>query len=286
MPESQKKTPCLEEFVAAGYPAERYEAHFAELRERGEDWSPTWSSAALVKPIDADLLPPMLEVRSQVRKIGSRITRRQQPVRHRFKQYLFSDPTKRLLRTRGVRVTAEELVRNYEELLVKESCGILAVHTLDGRRLDLASLKDGILRMAGKASENTAPQPPLDTIAADVPAGIPLSQFIDGTFDGDPAAERVLAEIAETKRQEGLRHGSIKEDAEDLAASVDAEDPLEDPAVSLDAEDPIESAALVESEGTEEAAEEVTASSPPPAPVPVVSSNRHNQPGKHGKRRR
>lgn len=248
MAETKKTPPCLEEFVAAGYLAENYEKHFEELRALGEQWAPTWSNPAWkATPRLPEGIPEQLMVCSQVRKLASRTLRRQQPTRHRFKQYLFSDPSKRILRNRPVRITAEDLVKNFDELQAKEACGILAVHTLDGRRLDLASLRDGILSLSAKVPSDTKPNPPLDSIANDTPTGIAMSQFIDGTFDGDPAAERVLSELTAQKTAEGIRQGAIENP--ELA---DEEDPL------VDFEDPAAPAAEVVEEPP-----------PPPPPAPV-----------------
>lgn len=257
MIETKRTPPSLEEFVANGYAAENYERHFAALRERGEPWGDTWSKEAQKLP---EGVPAQLLVCSQVRKLTSRTLRRQQPVRHRFKQYLFADPSKRILRNRPVRITSEDLVKNFAELEAKEACGILAVHTLDGRRLNLASLRDGILSMSAKVSSEARPNPPLDSIVNDTPTGIPMSQFIDGTFDGDPAAERVLAELTAQKTAEAIRQGAIENPETD-----DEEDPiagLEDPAVP-----------------DEVVLEEEPPPPPPPAPTQTMS-------GRLGKRRR
>lgn len=271
MTETKMKPPSLEEYVAAGYQAENYEEHFEQLRERGEPWGPTWSDPNWkAAPKLPDGIPDQLMVCSQVRKLASRILRRQQPTRHRFKQYLFSDPSKRILRNRPVRITAADLVKNFAELEAKEACGILAVHTLDGRRLDLASLREGILSLSAKVPSETKPNPPLDSIANDTPAGIPMAQFIDGTFDGDPAAERVLAEITAQKTAEGIRQGAIK--APDIS---DEEDPI-----ATVATEPVEDLAeesVVVTEPAEEVVEELP---PPPPPTPVSQPASSAKPGK------
>lgn len=207
----KRQPPCREEFVAQGYPAENYEKHFA-----GEEWGPTWSDPGW-SPVKsaARELPERLAVHSQVRKLESRLTRRKQPTRHRFKQHLFGDPSRRLLRNRPVLITSTELVQHFEELHSKESVGILAVRTLDGQRLNLAMLRDGILALAARPSPLPPLPPPLDSIANDIPAGIALPQQEGGTFVGDPAAARVLAALEAEKRAEGIRQGALEDDAVD-----------------------------------------------------------------------
>jgi hypothetical protein len=262
MAETKKTPPCLEEFVAAGYKAENYEKHFEELRELGDSWGPTWSDPNWkAAPRLPEGIPAQLMVCSQVRKLASRTLRRQQPTRHRFKQYLFSDPSKRILRNRPVRITSDDLVKNFAELEAKEACGILAVHTLDGRRLDLASLRDGILSLSAKVPSETKPNPPLDSIANDTPTGISMAQFIDGTFDGDPAAERVLAELTAQKTAEGIRQGAIEN-----PDTGDETDPL------VDFEDPAAPVAPVE--------EVVEEPPPPPPPAPVSQPTPSSKLGK------
>lgn len=215
MAETKRQPPCLEEYVARGYKKENYEAHFPPE----EGWLPTWSNPKWVKPRwEVELpegIPDALVVHSQVRKQSSRLIRKQQPGRQRFKQFLFSDPSKRLLRARPVRITSTDLVTYFDELYAKERAGILAVHTVDGRRLDLSSLREGILSMKGRAPAVSIPTPPLDSIANDTPAGNEMPQYMDGTFVGDPAAERVLASMVEEKTAEGIRQGSIAEPVED-----------------------------------------------------------------------
>jgi len=201
-----------------------------------------------------------------VRKTSSRVLRRQQPTRHRFKQYLFSDPSKRVLRNRPVRITAEDLVKNFAELEAKEACGILAVHTLDGRRLDLASLRDGVLSLSGKTPSVTKQNPPLDSIANDTPSGNPMPQYIDGTFDGDPAAERVLADLTAQKVQEGIRQGALVDPA---LAEEEAE--FEDPAAP---------------EAPAEPKEPVVEEPPPPPPPAAPPVSQPSTSTKLGKKRR
>jgi hypothetical protein len=212
----KKQPPCREEYVAAGYSAEGYEQCFA-----GNEWGPTWSDPKWVPPVIAlEGLPTCLVVRSQVRKAGSRVLRRQQPTRHRFKQYLFGDPSKRVLRSKPVLITSNELQQHFEELHSKEATGILAVHTLDGRRLNLAMLRDGVLALASRASTLPPMAPLLDSIANDIPAGIPLPQYEGGTFHGDPAADRTLERLEAEKRAEGVRQGALEEPAEPETAET------------------------------------------------------------------
>lgn len=223
MAETKRQPPCLEEYVARGYKAENYEAHFPPE----DGWLPTWSNPRWVKPPrEVDMpegIPAALMVCSQVRKQSSRLLRKQQPGRQKFKQFLFSDPSKRLLRARPLRITSTELVTYFDELYAKERAGILAVQTVDGRRLDLGALREGMLAMKGRVPAVSLPTPPLDSIANDTPAGNEMPQFVDGTFVGDPAAERVLANLVEEKTAEGIRQGAISEPTEDPEEAEEAQ---------------------------------------------------------------
>ena len=206
------KRPCIEEFVAAGYKKELYDEFFGE--NYGPGWSnPKWVAANTSYEDERDLsalvegLPTELHVRSQVRRLGTRTVRATQPTRHRFKNYLFSDPSRRLLRGRPVKITSTELVSNLDDFLDKERIGMLSVHALDGRRIDLALLKAGIPKLEDAPVPAPVYNRQLDSIANDTPAGEALPNYVDGTFEGDPAAERALERLVVEKEAEAERQG-------------------------------------------------------------------------------
>lgn len=270
------KRPSIEEFVAAHYDAKDYEqffqAHEARLAAAyasgevtDESYGYSVTGTGQQTPL-VEGLPDALHIQSQVRKVGTRTTRARQPTRHRFKQYLFGDPSKRLVRSRKVGITSQELVDNFDELLAKEAAGILSVHTTDGRRVNLEVLRQRLsgerpaeveqeeLEQDGQDGPvvNTAPtastaplieeppppaplpNPPLDSAANDTPAGVDMPLHVDGTFPGDPAAQRALERMADDKSREIERNAEdpASAPADPTAATVPATDPAasEDPA--------------------------------------------------------
>lgn len=274
------KRPSIEEFVAARYDAKDYEQFFQVHEARlaaayaageitDESYGKSMTGVGQQAPL-VEGLPDALHIQSQVRKVGTRTTRARQPTRHRFKQYLFGDPSKRLVRSRKVGITSRELVDNFDELLAKEAAGILSVHTTDGLRVNLEVLRQ---RLSGEQpaeveqeeleqdgqdgpAVNTAPtapliaappqpaplpNPPLDSAANDTPAGVDMPLHVDGTFPGDPAAQRALERMVDDKSRELERNtedpASAPADpasapADPAAATVPATDPAasEDPA--------------------------------------------------------
>jgi hypothetical protein len=219
-------------------------------------------------------LPEILVVHSQVRKVATRTVRTQHPTRHRFKQYLLGDPHKRLTRRRPVVVTARDLVQNVDSFIEHEAVGRLSVHTKDGRRLDLVQLKAGIPVIAAAPPVPAQYNRRLDSLAYDTPAGNPLPTYIDGTYPGDPAAQRALERITAEKQTEAIRQGATEE----TPAVDEPELTEESPAV----EEKIEvSNSAVES--TEAATEEP----PPPPSAPSASSDPAlSRSTTHGKKRR
>ncbi len=202
--------PSVEEFVASGYPAEGYEEFFAK------------HEAGLREKLARGELPPpaFFLVHSRVRHQSTRTQRARSPVRHKFKQYLFSNPSLRLVRKRPLRVPGAAVAQYIDELIAKEAAGLLVVTTLDGRKVDLSALKGGSLQVGPAVVAAPPPHPPLDSIANDVPWGQPLPQYVDGTFYGDPVADRALNELVREKREEA-------EDAE-AEAAAGAGDPAVD----------------------------------------------------------
>jgi len=211
------KRPCIEEFVAAGYKAENYDAYFD-----AEEWGPGWSNPRWTKEgtkYDEEIddvarkleLPDIFMVHSQVRKVSTRTVRTRQPTRHKFKQYLLGDPHKRLTRRRPVAITARDLLRNLDTFIQDESIGKLSVHTRDGRRLDLNQLKVGMPLLSNAPPVPALYNRRLDSLQHDKPAGIPLPVYVDGTFPGDPAAQRALDRMTTEKQAEAIRQGATEE---------------------------------------------------------------------------
>lgn len=247
--------PCIEEFVAANYKAEDYDTYFG--KEYGPGWSdPTWTKekAEQARAMGELLrnLPEVLHVRSKVRHVSTRTVRTRQPTRHRFKQYLFSDPTLRLVRKRPVRITAGQLLHNIEELIQKEDAGILTVHLLDGRQLDLKQLRSGRVGAATPAPTPAIYNRRLDSIAHDIPSGQALPQYVDGTFPGDPAAVRAVNRMTAEKQHEAERQGS-----NDPPADAEAETPVETPVEGESQVDTSDDAAETEEPITEDGEDQV-----------------------------
>lgn len=240
--------PSIEEFVSHGYKAENYDTFFGGVFEAGKQaWGPGWSEK-----------PEFLKVRSQVRRVGTRTQRATSSTRHRFKQYLFNDPSHRLVRNGERTVPAAKVVKHIDELIKKEADGILSVHTLDGRKVNLQALKAGIMDVAAAALPAPQPNPPLDSIANDTPSGNPMPIFIDGTFPGDATADRALGHMLADKRSE-------QGDAEEA-------DPLMDEFLKSTEDDdddktaaPGDAAAVTEVAPTEAAEESVAPDSTEPA---------------------
>lgn len=223
--------PCLEEFVAAGFKVEQYESWFANNIASGVSaWGPAWSNPNWV-PGQNELLsslPNVLVVRSQVRRIATRTTRARSPSRHRFKQFLFGDPSYRLVRNGERQVATSKILANLNELIDKETLGLLSVHFIDGRRLNLEFLKGGLVEVEAPPLPALPPNPPLDSAANDDPSGIPMTTFIDGTFPGDPAAATTIEQMLKDKAAE---QGDLPgEEGSDplLDGGIDDELPRED----------------------------------------------------------
>lgn len=207
MPDGYYMTrPCLEEFVASGYKAELYDSWFTETlaKDSISAWGPGWSDPnwTRAKGELIESLPPVLAVRSQVRRTNTRTARARAPSRHRFKQFLFGDPSYRLVRNGERQVSSDKVLANLNELIDKETQGILSVHFLDGRRLNLELLKNGLVEASVPSLPAPLPNPPLDSIANDDPSGNPMPTFIDGSYPGDPAAAATLEQMLKDKAAE------------------------------------------------------------------------------------
>lgn len=231
------KRPSLEEFTGPGhnYPADRYEEFFKHHEERLAE---AYASGELTDEMfdeelrlrkqmedemadrDNDGLPDVLHVKSQVRAVGNRTLRARHPTRHRFKQYLFGNPSLRLVRKRVLRVSAAQVRVGLDELIAKEAAGILSVHAPNGARIDLAALKAGQVVMAQLPPTPPLPNKPLDSVANDIPAGENMAQYLGGTFAGDPIAAKTAEDMAAGKAEEAER----KQPA-DLDSGTDPLDP-------------------------------------------------------------
>ncbi len=270
--------PCLEEFMAAGYPREDYDKRFGGPVEAGKEaWGPPWSNPNWRKPTPNGL-PDTLHVVSQVRRVGTRTARATAPTKHRFKQYLFGDPSHRLVRNRRIVLNTGKVLDNIDELITKEQQGILSVHHADGRRVDLQALKDMRADDVFGAPRLASPPPnfPLDSIANDTPAGIPYQTFIDGTFDGDVSADRALASMRADKASE------LGEETEPFVDPASEEAHDEQQELSSGAEGVAEEAAANTS--TTEVTEEKPAESEVSATADTQLADRPAKHGKKGKR--
>lgn len=170
----------------------------------------TQEPSATGSPAAPKGLPSKLMVKSMVRTPESRLLRKKTPGKaHHFKNYLLGDRSLRLLRARPVVLTSSVILEHLDDFLCKEAAGMLAVYTLAGERVVLTSLREGVFSIRGKSSTYPLPNPPLDSVANDTPAGNALPQYLDGTFVGDPAAERALQRITAEKLMEAERQGAV-----------------------------------------------------------------------------
>jgi len=308
------KRPCLEEFVASGYKAENYDAWFSGGDGAVGAWGPGWSNPNWV-PGQNELLsslPEVLVVRSQVRRVATRTTRARSPSRHRFKQFLFGDPSYRLVRNGERQVTSVKVLANLNELIDKETAGLLSVHFIDGRRLNLEFLKGGLVEVEAPGLPAPLPNPPLDSAANDAPAGIPMTTFIDGTFPGDPAAVDTIGQMLKDKAAEqgdlpgeealgklkdavkALVDHAVDSAQESITHADDASDPLDSPSSDTDPLDPTEpvvdsaaDTAVVsdESTGETEATQVLESQIPDTVPdVKVASTVTSSASSKHAKK--
>jgi hypothetical protein len=174
----------------------------AEQNDTGEFSSGEATTSPSVAP------PKQVRYRvfSMVRRVQTRTARATSPTRHRFKQYLFQGTdshTRRLVRSRPIEISAEDLEKNLAELREKWKGGILEVRTMDGRVLNLEDFSVGPSRLPAPL-----PHPPLDSANNDTPAGYPLPGQPGGVSQMDPAADRIARELAEKKAKEAEFSGA------------------------------------------------------------------------------
>jgi hypothetical protein len=234
---------------------------------------------------DHDGLPDILHIKSQVRSRNNRTLRARNPTRHRFKQYLFADPSKRLVRNRALRVPASDVRKNLDELITKEAAGILSVHAPNGQRVDLAALKAGRVSLAPVVPTAPLPNPPLDSAANDIPAGEVMPQHLGGTFAGDPIAQQVAKDLAQQKAEEAdKKTGEAVADGKDPldpAASTKPSTELEQPVTGVDgAAAPVQDQLPMNSEASVEAppAEQTEPAADPLASTELVTATEQDSP--------
>lgn len=257
------RRPSLAEFTGPGhrYPAERYEGFF---QRHEEQLSEAMTSGELTDELfdedlrkrgklddegnliedemadeDHDGLPDVLHVKSQVRAQANRTQRARHPTRHRFKQYLFSDPSKRLVRKRPLRIPAALVRANLDELIDKEAAGILSVHAPNGQRIDLAALKAGRVVMSALPATPPLANPPLDSVANDTPGGEHMQQYLGGTYVNDPAADEVVEEMLAEKAAEVAKKERGTNAEESGGEPGEEVDPAADPATPAAPEAPV-----------------------------------------------
>lgn len=212
-------------------------------------------------------------VHSMVRSRFNRTQRATAPQHARFKQHVGSDQ-RRLLRNRPLLITEDALKRDAAELLELQKTGLLEVRTLDGRPLDLETFQIGMAVPA----ENPRPSPILDSVANDIPTGIPFPKLPGGAILSPGQVQQVVEGMADVD-------GELKIDPKDGTAIViplgEKEAPL--PEVLLEEPQEPESEELEE---LEEEVEELPPGVPPPPPPPGGMPPRPQNNPKKNKHRR
>ena len=203
---------------------------------------------------------------STVRSRFNRTQRAQAAQHARFKQHVLADQ-RRLLRARPTIISESELKQYHTELLERHKAGLLEVRTLDGRLLDLETFK-----IAPAAPvENPRPSPILDSVANDIPTGIPFPKLPGGTVLSSEQVRQVVDGMADVD-------GELKIDPKDGTAVVlppNVDPPEEELAVLQEAAPEGEGEELEEE--TEEEIEELPPGVPPPPPPPGGMPQRHNK---------
>jgi hypothetical protein len=113
----------------------------------------------------------------------------------RFKQHIGPGQV-RLLRGRPLILSDDALQAHLEELRTKVAAGLVEVRTLDGRKVDLATLA------AGPAPATPPlPRPPEDSIANDKPWGQRMPMH-EGDLPDDPSIEPKLPALVAAAEDE------------------------------------------------------------------------------------
>ena len=116
--------------------------------------------------------PVFFHLHNTTRGRGNRTLRAQAPAHLRFKQYV-TNTQLRLIRGRPLLVSEDTVRANLDELRQKSQQGILELRTVDGRLVDLSTLK------APEFFGTPSPLPnfPLDDANLDKPAGERMTPF-------------------------------------------------------------------------------------------------------------
>lgn len=133
------------------------------------------------------------QIRSDVRRVQTRVKRASSPTRHKFTQNLMGGRV-RLVRNRSINVSRELVMEHLDELREKADAGILSVCLPDGRPVDLHDPD-----FAPVGPERVAPplpNPPLDSVANDTPAGIDMPPQMDGMTASDAEGDAIADELA------------------------------------------------------------------------------------------
>jgi len=202
--------------------------------------------------------PTHFAVHSMVRSRFNRTQRAQAPQHARFKQHVGSEQ-RRLLRNRPMLITEEVLKRDRDELLEMQKTGILEVRTLDGRLLDLETLQIG----PAAPAENPRSSPVLDSVANDIPTGIPFPKIPGGTVLSTDQVRQVVEGMTDVD-------GELKIDPKDGTVVVV---PLEEKDMPLPGALSEEEEELEELEEVEELPPGVPPPPPPPGGVPPRPQN-------------
>jgi len=214
-------------------------------------------------------------VHSMVRSRFNRTQRAQAPQHARFKQYVGSEQ-RRLLRSRPLIIPEAHLKRDRNELLELQKTGIIEIRTLDGRLLDLNTLQIG----PAAPAENPRPSPILDSVANDIPTGIPFPKLQGGTVLNSEQVQQVVEGMADVD-------GELKIDPKDGTAVVISMGERSAPTPEVLFEEPQESAPESEElEELEEEVEELPPGVPPPPPPPGGMPPRPQNTSKKNKHRR
>lgn len=204
-------------------------------------------------------------IHSMVRSRHNRLARSQLPQPARFKQYVLPDQ-RRLVRGRPVIITEAELRENIDTLREQHAAHVLEVRTLDGRIVDLGSIRV----MPPAPVENHTPNPRLDSVAYDRPTGIPFPRFAGDKVLNQDQVKQVVSGMAGIDGElQVAMDGTVTVVPEGKAA---VPPPVEEPEVPFEAE-PEEPA------DEEEEVEDLPPGVPPPPPAPggVSRKNKKNR---------
>lgn len=199
-------------------------------------------------------------VHSMVRSRFNRTQRAQAATHARFKQHVGSDQ-RRLLRNRPMLLSESDLTRDRNELLEQQRAGLLEVRTLDGRLVDLETLQIA----PALPAENPRPSPILDSLANDIPAGIPFPKLPGGAILSPNQVQQVVEGMASID-------GELQVDPKDGSALVvpagSQEAPLPEGLLEEPFEPALENPENEELALDEEELEELPPGVPPP-PAPA-----------------